>query len=67
MQEQQALKTLARELRNPLGFLARFGLALIPDNWTNGVYDIGARNRHRASIYSCALHLNSTVKGRFLD
>ena len=61
------LKILARELRNPLGFLARFGLAVIPDNWTNGLYDIVARNRHRASNYSCALHLDSTVKGRFLD
>tara|TARA_Y100000385_G_C12969129_1_gene583217 strand:- start:687 stop:995 length:309 start_codon:yes stop_codon:yes gene_type:complete len=60
------LAILSHELRTPLRLVARFVLTMVPASWGNAVYDAVARNRHRASLFSCALHLDDAVKKRFL-
>ena len=60
------LAILSNELRGPWRLFARFALAIIPPHWGNAAYDAVARNRHRASPFSCALHLDDAVKRRFL-
>ena len=60
------LAILSHELRDPLRLVARFVLTIVPARWGNAAYDAVARNRHRASPFSCALHLDDAVKKRFL-
>ncbi len=60
------LAILSNELRGPFRRVARFVLTTVPVRWGNAAYDAVARNRHRASPFSCASHLDDAVKKRFL-
>jgi predicted DCC family thiol-disulfide oxidoreductase YuxK len=62
----EALKILAGELKNPLGYVAQIGLKFSPNSVVNAVYDFVARNRHRGSSFSCALHMGRALQSRIL-
>lgn len=60
------LAVLGDELRGPFRIVVRFLLTIFPKRWMNGAYDAVARNRHRASAFSCGLHVDDAFKKRFL-
>lgn len=61
-----ALKILAGELKNPLGYVAQIGLNFSPNSVVNTVYEFVVRNRHRVSSFSCALHTGRALQSRTL-